>query len=147
MQVIRDGHLQPVIAFVVVLVCGGRNYGRMWDKTKSRWRPNWEAQTFLDTTLTELHARRGFTQLIHGNASGADTLADQWAHKIVIDIKAYPADWSKHGRSAGPIRNQQMLVEGRPTLVIAFKGDDGTKGMIDIARRACVEVLTPGWEY
>ena len=29
----------------------------------------------------------------------------------------YPADWDKFGRAAGPIRNQQMLDEGKPNMI------------------------------
>jgi hypothetical protein len=53
----------------------------------------------------------------------------------------YPADWAKHGRAASPIRNQQMLDEGRPNLVVAFPGGRGTADMVRRARSAGVEVI------
>jgi hypothetical protein len=37
------------------------------------------------------------------------------------------------GKTAGPLRNQRMLDEGKPDLVVAFPGGGGTK---DIVRRA-----------
>jgi hypothetical protein len=56
----------------------------------------------------------------------------------------YPAQWHKYGRAAGPIRNQQMLAEGKPDLVLAFHddidGSRGTKDMVNRARRAGVKV-------
>ena len=45
------------------------------------------------------------------------------------------------GRKAGPIRNQRMLDEGKPDLVVAFPGGKGTNGMIDLARNAGVRVI------
>ena len=30
-------------------------------------------------------------------------------------------DWATHGRAAGPIRNQAMLQEGKPDVVVAFE--------------------------
>jgi hypothetical protein len=44
------------------------------------------------------------------------------------------ADWDKHGRAAGPIRNQQMLDEGKPDLVVAFLLPQGS-GTLDMIRR------------
>jgi hypothetical protein len=42
---------------------------------------------------------------------------------------------------AGPIRNQRMLVEGKPDLVVAFPGGKGTAGMVTLARNAGVDVI------
>jgi len=111
------------------------------------WRIDHAERAMLNTTLTNLHERRGFTLLIHGAASGADTLSEAWALKLGISTRAYPAAWQRLGRIAGFERNKQMLVEGKPQLVIAFKGNKGTKMMIDLARKASVEVITPGWKY
>ena len=52
----------------------------------------------------------------------------------------YPADWDTHGRGAGPIRNKQMLEEGKPDLVIAFPGGKGTANMIGQAKEAGIPV-------
>lgn len=80
-------------------------------------------------------------KIIHGGANGADSLAHQYAHISGIPVTVYPADWKKHGRGAGPIRNAQMLTEGKPDLVVAFPGGTGTKDMVTRAKRAGVEVL------
>ena len=77
------------------------------------------------------------TVLIHGGAPGADTLADNRAEDMGLDILCFPADWKKYGRAAGPIRNQQMLDEGKPDVVFAFTDDLATsKGTADMVRRA-----------
>jgi hypothetical protein len=52
----------------------------------------------------------------------------------------YKAEWDKHGRAAGPIRNQQMLDDGKPDLVLAFAGGRGTDDMCRRAREAGIEV-------
>jgi hypothetical protein len=59
--------------------------------------------------------------IIHGGAKGADTLADQWAITNWVKIEEYKPNWEKHGKAAGPIRNKQMLDEGKPDLVIALR--------------------------
>ncbi len=41
---------------------------------------------------------------------GADSLAGEWARARGIPETPVPAEWEKHGRKAGPIRNEQMLA-------------------------------------
>jgi hypothetical protein len=72
--------------------------------------------------------------------SGADTYAREAAKYLGIAWEEYPADWTKYGgKKAGPIRNKQMLVEGKPNRVIAFhdniKKSKGTANMLAQARR------------
>jgi hypothetical protein len=78
--------------------------------------------------------------LIHGGARGADRLADRFAKAHGWHVDEYLADWKTHGKRAGPIRNQRMLDEGRPQLVVAFPGGRGTADMVDRARAAGVSV-------
>lgn len=80
--------------------------------------------------------------IIHGAARGADTLAERWAQCNGVPTLKFPADWTTHRKSAGPIRNRHMLKESNPDLVIAFPGGPGTADMVSIARRANVPVVT-----
>ena len=119
----------PIMPDLHVLVCGGRDYA--------------DAAT-LARVLDALHAEQGpIVEIIHGAARGADTLAAGWARSRGIPIAAYPADWKRHPRAAGPIRNQQMLAEGRPDLVVAFAGGAGTADMVRRSRAANVRVIEP----
>ncbi len=104
-----------------LLVCGGRTY----DDAKAVYRS-------LDTLNPDV--------VIHGGANGADTLADNWAEDNGKEIEVFEADWDRHGRAAGPIRNQAMLDEGRPDAVLAFPGGPGTEDMIARAKRAGLHV-------
>lgn len=83
---------------------------------------------FVAKTLDPL--RGEMTLLIHGDARGADRLAARWAVQNGVPVKAFPANWRAHGLAAGPMRNEQMLVEGMPQLVIAFPGGRGTADMV-----------------
>jgi hypothetical protein len=111
-----------------VLVCGGRNY-RDIDRV------------FFE--LDKIHFVEGktITLLIHGNANGADRLAGHWAVARGVEIASFSADWNAHGRAAGPIRNRKMLEEGKPELVIAFPGGEGTRNMLSIAKKAGIETI------
>lgn len=110
-----------------VLVCGSRD---------------WNRPTWIGRRLANLP--RG-SEIIHGDARGADILAKLYAHALGIPETAFPADWRGKGRAAGIIRNLEMLDQ-KPDLVIAFQvgGSRGTQHTIDEARRRGipVEVIT-----
>lgn len=82
--------------------------------------------------------------VIEGDAKGADRLGGVWAKMRTISVAVYPAEWELYGRGAGPIRNQQMLTEGRPDVVFAFHNDlsssKWTAHMIKIALKAGLSV-------
>jgi hypothetical protein len=108
-----------------VLVCGGRDYA--------------DARA-LNEALDALHRETPITRLIHGAARGADLLAAAWAVSRNVPAGAFRAEWAKHGKSAGFIRNARMLRDGRPGLVMAFPGGKGTAHMVKLARAAGVPV-------
>jgi hypothetical protein len=109
-----------------VLVCGGRHFD--------------DALT-LGSWLGGIHKDHGITLLIEGGQTGADRMAREFAKWSGIPFKTVEADWDKYGKAAGPIRNQKMLDEEKPDLVIAFEGGPGTANMIAKARLANVRVL------
>jgi hypothetical protein len=109
-----------------VLVCGGRDYND-FDR--------------LEDELNRIERAYGVITIISGCARGADSLAIKYAETYGDDVLKFPADWDKHGRAAGPIRNQQMLDEGKPDLVIAFPGGKGTMDMINRSKKANIEVI------
>jgi len=108
------------------LVCGGRDY---LDRAA------------LYAALNDLHAARPFAIVITGGARGADTMAHEWAMAQGIQTKVYMAEWERLGRKGGPLRNQRMLNEGKPNLVVAFAGGRGTANMVMQARGVGVEVI------
>lgn len=110
-----------------ILVCGGRDYQ--------------DEQKVFDTLDPYLDVYGGHLEIISGMARGADTFGHKYATLNELTNHKFPADWDKHGRAAGPIRNQQMLDEGKPDLVIAFGGGTGTAHMIRISRKVGVEVI------
>lgn len=67
---------------------------------------------------------------------GVDGMAERFAAEQNIPIEIYEADWDKHGNSAGPIRNTDMIVKGKAThcLAIPDKDSKGTRDMIKKAK-------------
>jgi hypothetical protein len=80
--------------------------------------------------------------VIEGEARGADKLSRREAELRGMSVKdgtilPFPADWGRYREAAGPIRNQQMLDEGNPDLVVAFHSDlANSKGTADMVKRA-----------
>ncbi len=76
------------------------------------------------------------TMVVEGGAKGADRITRQIAEDNGIEVREYPADWGTHRKAAGVIRNQQMLEEESPDLVLAFWDGEspGTLHMINLAR-------------
>lgn len=106
-----------------LLVCGSRDFDASW---------------WIHEILDDLHEEYKVTILIHGDAKGADTIANGWAEFRDIDILKYRADWKTHGRAAGPVRNRKMLNIGKPDLVVAFTNKSlteshGTRDMVLLA--------------
>ena len=114
-----------------VLVTGDRNYNK------------------LGIIERELKKFPSGTIIIHGAAPGADTLAGFVAEriglKVINDGKGFPADWRRYGKGAGPVRNKQMLDEGKPDLILAFhddiKNSKGTKNMINKGIKAGKRII------
>lgn len=80
--------------------------------------------------------------VVHGAARGADTIAAEEAKALGLTVEAHPADWKRHGKAAGPIRNQKMIDAGPYDAVFAFPLPDsiGTRDCIERARKAGYEV-------
>ncbi len=110
-----------------IIVCGGRHF-RDRDLV---------ARTLAPYKPASIHEPSEH-KIIHGGASGADALAAEWGACFGVPVREFPADWKRWGRAAGPMRNQRMIDEGKPDLVIAFPGGIGTADMI---RRALVAGL------
>lgn len=80
--------------------------------------------------------------LIQGGATGADWLAKEWAQDRGVYWESYMADWDSYGLKAGPIRNGKMLSAHPTAIVVAFKGNKGTKDCVTQAKGLGMTVLT-----
>lgn len=102
----------------------------------------------IQTTLPALWREIGWQSLVHGAARNVDTEAgDVWDAMpgreeagCPVALKE-PADWRRHGRGAGPIRNRMMFKKHEPDFILAYPGGNGTADMCDIAIKAGVPVV------
>ena len=76
--------------------------------------------------------------IIEGGAKGTDALAKRYAEDHGHTLKEFPADWEKHGRAAGPIRNSEMVdfVKGMEHRAAIFFWDGKSRGTGDCMRKA-----------
>lgn len=86
---------------MLVLICGSRD---------------WENKDIIQSALDELGEG---DVVIAGGARGADRLGEQLAKAQGLQVRVFPADWDQYGKSAGAIRNIQMLDQ-EPNQIWAF---------------------------
>lgn len=70
------------------------------------------------TCVNQLRKKNTITKIISGGARGADHLAEQYAAEYTIQLQIYPADWNTYGKSAGYIRNKDIIAAA--DIVYAF---------------------------
>lgn len=101
-----------------LIVAGGRDFN--------------DKELFLKTMQqVEQELAEYSVALVSGMAKGADLMGYQFAKEQGITCHHFPADWSKHGKRAGYIRNQEM-ADFSDGLVAFWDGQSrGTKHMIE----------------
>lgn len=107
---------------MIAIVCGGRNF---------------EDVEFIRNTLDELQP----DCIIQKGCRGVDSITKEWAEHSGIPCFTCPANWDYHGKKAGPLRNKWMLDFTKATHLIAFPGGVGTRGMIELAKKANLEIV------
>lgn len=73
-------------------------------------------------------------EIVSGGAKGADKLGERYAKEMGYKVTVFPADWDKHGKAAGMIRNAEMGKYADALIAFVWKESIGTRGMISIAR-------------
>jgi YspA, cpYpsA-related SLOG family len=98
-----------------ILVTGGRDY---------------QDETVVNRAMLENTRGLDPTEVIviHGAASGADTLVMKWCYAHGSHAAAVPALWEYYAYGAGPRRNTIMLLL-EPHVVLEFPGGPGTQDM------------------
>jgi hypothetical protein len=99
-----------------ILVCGGRDYDDF-------------------TRMIKVLDYYDMEEMCHGDAPGADSLAQMYSEYRGVPCRRYPANWDLLKNAAGPIRNREMFNDFKPDLVVAFPGASGTADMIKVAMK------------
>ena len=109
-----------------VIIAGGRDFNQ-YEVLKD----------YCDKMLSQ---QSSSIEIVSGTAKGADQLGERYAKERGYPIKRFPADWDKHGKAAGPLRNKEMADYA--TALIAFWDEQskGTKNMIETAKSLGLKV-------
>lgn len=103
-----------------VIVAGGRDFA------------NYD---LLRDTLDKLLANKADVEIVSGKAKGADSLGERYAAERGYPVKAFPADWNRHGKAAGPKRNAEMSAYTDALVAFWDGASAGTKSMVDLAKQ------------
>lgn len=120
---------------VSIVVCGGRD------------NPDREGVfRYLDFLAEWVY---GDMMIMHGNARGIDTYAEQWAKSREHLYVGVPAQWGKYGKKAGTKRNSEMAAISKAEAVVVFRGGRGTLNMLSLARNMDEQptILLPDGEF
>ena len=84
--------------------------------------------------------------IVHGDHwRGVDVMAKSVAAELGLPQEPHPADWHKHGKAAGPIRNQEMVDSGVDVCLAFPMGKSrGTRDCMARAERAGIPVHNYG---
>jgi len=109
-----------------IIVCGSRE---------------WTDRERIVATLEHKRIHAPSLTVVHGDcSSGADAIAAQWCRQwrpyapLSVTEEPHPADWNKHGKAAGPIRNQAMADTGAELCLAFWTGE--SRGTLDMITRA-----------
>jgi len=98
---------------------------------------------FISRTFYE-HSEKEDVNLsiVCGMATGVDNEGLNYAINNKLKLHNFSADWSKHGKAAGPIRNREMAEFGDYLLLIWDGKSRGSASM----KREMEKLGKPVWE-
>lgn len=124
---------------MTILVCGGRHF---------------EYYNILSMVLNQIIGEyvpaEDEVEVVSGGCAGTDKLAEKYAQENNYILKVFPAEWSKYGKAAGPIRNQQMVdyIKDKNSIVVAFTSVNtkGTRHTMQQAQKYNIPVFEIPYE-
>jgi len=97
----------------------------------------------IHRALILIHAQSPLSVLIHGGHAILGAAVEDWARNMRLHVLRYPANWRELGKRAEGIRNDFMLADSRPDLVLAFPGGNDTRALVLGALRRGLRVFDP----
>ena len=89
----------------------------------------------LEEECNEILKGKDDVEVVSGRAIGADMLGELYAKENNHTVKHFPADWNKHGKGAGFIRNGEMANYANKLIAFWDGESNGTKHMIETAQK------------
>lgn len=130
---------------IVLLVFGGRNYGRPVTNDQADVACAKEERSKLEAAIVGAHFTWGILELVHGGASGADQLAGSIARAMGIPVRVFKANWDTYGKAAGHRRNEKQgrYVAGflPYARALGMPGGNGTANMAEWCKKLGIPLL------
>jgi hypothetical protein len=87
----------------------------------------------INQTLSPYKSK--ITLVVSGAARGADSLGERWAINNQIPTLIFPADWDKHGKRAGYIRNEDIIKNCDVCIAFWDGLSNGTKHSLSLCEK------------
>lgn len=99
---------------------------------------HWTPHELADEVISRLVAKHGpHVAIVHGACpTGVDAVFDEAARDHGLDVERHPADWDRHGKAAGPVRNEQMVAAGADLCLAIHRSIKTSKGTKHCAGQA-----------
>ena len=115
----------PRVKPISIIVAGGRDFN------------DYE---LLKSKLDKVKKHYGIFEVVSGKAKGADSLGERYALENNLPIAEFPADWDKHGKKAGFLRNADMADYADGCVVFWDGVSKGTQHMINLAKEKGIQL-------
>ena len=89
----------------------------------------------LKTTFEKLNTEYKFATIVSGGAKGADKLAEKIAEEFQIKMIIFLANWEKHNKKAGILRNFDIINNSDVVLACWDGQSKGTKHAIELTTK------------
>jgi len=97
---------------------------------------------FVEKHIDDYIASKGKPdKIVSGGADGIDSLAEMYAKNHNIPIIVHPADWTKYGKQAGPLRNQLIINDATHMIAFPSSNSKGTFHTIGLAKKKGIDCV------
>jgi hypothetical protein len=105
----------------------------------------------MNALLVHFGLEEKVKEIVSGGARGVDSAGESWAKEMkqlcgenALVVTLFPADWTKHGKAAGPIRNKEMAEYSDALLLIwdgKSKGSANMRSQMVALKKPIFEVI------
>lgn len=101
-----------------------------------------EDYQLLCDTMEQFELLHGpIKEVVSGVALGADLAGERWAKDNNKPIKQFKAQWWKHGKKSGVLRNSEMAAYANALVIFIRDNSKGSTHMYNIAKKKGMKVI------
>ena len=100
---------------------------------------NFTDYEFVESKLNIILKNNNFKILV-GDSKGVDSLIIRYAREYNFEYAIFKANWDQNGKSAGPIRNREMIQQADGLIAFWNNYSKGTKNAIEEATKKKIKI-------